>query len=255
MKNISFDLIIISNPTSCHIEYCKIFYEFTNNFLIEKPLTNDFNKDYLFLKKLFKNKNIFIGYMLHFNPLISKLKNIINSNNFGELIYYRSYWGEDLTKWHKNEDYKKSYAALKLLGGGSDLTLSHDIELFLYLFNVQSKIKFNKIKVINPSLETTADNICEYIFKYKNSIVNIHLNYFDQNYRKLDIKSSNFDISLDIINSKLIIKSSKSKRIFHNKYFKRNDMFINEIKYILKNLNKKIENKFSYYKNLHTFIE
>jgi predicted dehydrogenase len=40
-----------------------------------------------------------------------------------------TYWGEYLPDWHPWEDYRQSYAALKSLGGGATLTLSHDLDL------------------------------------------------------------------------------------------------------------------------------
>ena len=42
--------------------------------------------------------------------------------------------GEYLPYWHPKEDYKKSYASRKKLGGGVILTLIHEIDYLFWIF-------------------------------------------------------------------------------------------------------------------------
>jgi len=53
LKNLKFELIIISSPSSFHLDHLLKCQKYSNSFLIEKPLTNNFEnlKKIKFLKK------------------------------------------------------------------------------------------------------------------------------------------------------------------------------------------------------------
>ena len=67
-------------------------------------------------------------------------------------FYFRSEWGEFLPNWHPKENYKKSYAANKKMGGDISLTLSHDLDLAKFFWQdpesnkVKSKKQYTKNK-------------------------------------------------------------------------------------------------------------
>ena len=53
LKNLKFDLIIISSPSSLHLDHLLICQDHSDSFLVEKPFANNFNnyKKIKFLKK------------------------------------------------------------------------------------------------------------------------------------------------------------------------------------------------------------
>ena len=79
------------------------------------------------------------------------------------------YVGEYLPFWHLYEDYRKSYAAKKELGGGALRTLSHEIDLGQYLFGNYNKI-FAKISKISD-LDINVDDSTDIFTEMKNGII------------------------------------------------------------------------------------
>ncbi len=88
------------------------------NALIEKPIASDFNKVKEVKDRIKKRNNkIYIGYNLRFHPIVTKIKEIIDSGKFGKVLKTDLYVGEYLPFWHPYENYRKSYSAKKELGG------------------------------------------------------------------------------------------------------------------------------------------
>ena len=85
---------------------------------------------------------------MRFHPAVSKIKEILRKKEIGEIFHFSSYWGEYLPNWHKNENFRESYAANRSMGGGPSLTLSHDLDLMCYFLEAQCALKNSLIKLI-----------------------------------------------------------------------------------------------------------
>jgi predicted dehydrogenase len=122
------DGVIISNPTSLHVETALPFLQNGIKTLIEKPVA-DTEAD---AEKLAAySEHLRVAYCVRFLPLISSIKEIAEQEKIYKLSFKRSYY---LPKWHPYADYRTEYTAKKSLGGGVIRTLSHEIDLMLYLF-------------------------------------------------------------------------------------------------------------------------
>ncbi len=122
------DGVIISNPTSLHVETALPFLQSGIKTLIEKPVA-DTAAD---AEKLTTySAHLRVAYCVRFLPLISIIKEIAAQETVFKLSFKRSYY---LPKWHPYADYRTEYTAKRLLGGGVIRTLSHEIDLMLYLF-------------------------------------------------------------------------------------------------------------------------
>ena len=170
--------------------------------------------------------------MLRFHPLIEKIKEIVNQKN-SKIFYASSIWGEFLPDWHPLENYKKSYAANKNLGGGVKLTLSHDLDLMYYLFGKIKKIK--NLDKYNSQLNINVDVSSTYLLRFFSGVdCNLHINYLSKPpIRDLKILGENIQIFFDYYKSTLKVIKKNRQKIYKLKNFKRNDMFLSEIKYFL----------------------
>ena len=74
-----------------------------------------------------------VGFQYRYSPTLIKLKEIIEKNTIGNLINGQIANGEYLPYWHPYEDYRKSYASLKKLGGGAILSQIHDFDYSLFV--------------------------------------------------------------------------------------------------------------------------
>lgn len=164
------DFIIVSNPTSLHLKYVLKSINYNIDSLIEKPIASDFTQ----IKKVegkIRNRNnkIYIGYNLRFHPIVTKIKEIIDSGKFGKVLKAVLCVGEYLPFWHPYEDYRKSYSARKELGGGVLRTLSHEIDLGQYLFGNYNRI-FARISKISD-LDINVDDSTDIFAEMKNRII------------------------------------------------------------------------------------
>ena len=86
LKQYKIDAAFICTPSSFHIEETITIIKQDINIFVEKPLGSSL-KNIQKLKKLLNSRKIIsmVGFQLRFNPIIAKLKKIINSNKFGKL--------------------------------------------------------------------------------------------------------------------------------------------------------------------------
>ena len=122
------DGVVIANPTSLHVETALPFLQRGIKTLIEKPIAHsqaDAEKLAAF------SEHILVAYCVRFLPLVNVIKEIVDEEKVYKISFKRSYY---LPKWHPYADYRTEYTAKKELGGGVIRTLSHEIDLMLYLF-------------------------------------------------------------------------------------------------------------------------
>lgn len=113
------DVAFITNVTSLHVKTAKKLATAGINLFIEKPLSNSLNGIPRLLGIVQQKKLItLMGCVFRFHPCIKKIKEIISSKEIGRVLSVRVENGSFLPDWHPYEDYSKSYAARKDLGGG-----------------------------------------------------------------------------------------------------------------------------------------
>ena len=158
------DFMIVSNSTNLHLEYLLKSIDHGIDVLIEKPMADDYNKVKAVEHRIKKRTNkIYIGFNLRFHPIVRKIKKIIDTREYGRVLKTNLYVGEYLPFWHPYEDYRKSYAARKELGGGVLRTLSHEIDLGQYWFGDYDKIfaRVSKISDLDIDVDDSVDIFAE----------------------------------------------------------------------------------------------
>lgn len=245
-NNIKIDCAFVCTPSSKHIPQVIELLRYNIHCFIEKPLGSSL-KQLPELKRLLKKKKKLItmmGYQLRFNPLIEYLNNVIkNKSPIGKLLYANIHHGENIKDFHPYEDYKISYAANKKLGGGVILTQIHEIDYFLYLFSHYKITYLSHISSKISDLDIDVEDIFSSSFLLKKNkdrmFCNINLNYFERpKRRKFYLIGSNGSL-VACFNSQIIkiIKDGK-KQILKFK-FKKNDIFIKEVRFFLSKIKSK----------------
>ena len=128
------DGVIISNPTSLHIESAKPFLEAGCKVLIEKPIAHTVAEAQQLQEYA---SQIRVAYCLRFLEIYQKLGEILKVEKPFKVGFKRSFY---LPKWHPYADYRNEYTARKELGGGVIRTLSHEIDLGLHWFGVPKEV-------------------------------------------------------------------------------------------------------------------
>ena len=181
---------------------------------------------------------------MRYHPLIKKIKKIIDQGLIGKIVHFSSQWGEDLRLWHPWENYQSSYAAKDQLGGGPTLTLSHDIDLALWICNQEVKKKYVNLNY-GSDLDIETHHGSDIMLKFKNnSTANIHLDFYQNPpKRTIEIIGTLGRLEFDYYFStlKFLLKNNSKKRIYKLNKFNRNDMFNEEIKTFIRCIKYKLE--------------
>ena len=203
---------VITNETSLHIPIAiKLAKEGLDLFL-EKPLSNSL-KDVEKLRAIVKKKKLItqMGCNLRFHPCIKKIKSLIEQQKIGKIISAQvqnySYLPDHI------EDYRKSYAGRKDLGGGVILTNAiHEIDYMYWFFQEVENVISMSGKF--SDLDVTAEDYAPSLLKFKNKIIGeLHLDYFQRpEFRSCKIRGTKGEIYWDSVDNCVDVFNMNKKR-------------------------------------------
>jgi len=230
LKKGNYDLVVICSKTSEHLSNVKRFNLLSQNFLIEKPLAATY-KDALAIKKILAGKKVRVGYCLIFNPIIKKIKQIIDESNLGNIFFAQLYAGSYLPNWRKGEDYRKRYSAKRDEGGGVALDLIHEINYAQYLFPDKLNSVYSYLAKIS-NLEITSDDLAHFALIQTDRLITITLNYFQLfPERYIRIIGSQGTLFADLVDKRIEVYDQDNKPRYKRQFdFDYNQMYIDEIK-------------------------
>lgn len=229
---------IICSPTSFHLEQSLRLVEMGAHVLVEKPLDAQTQQFPDLIAAVTAQKVWFqVGYMMRFHPLLQRVKAIIASRQYGNLLSIHSKWGEYLPDWHPWEDYRISYAAQKALGGGVALTLSHDIDVANWLTD-EAVVSWYTQKNFASNLELDVEAGADVLIKYQNgTTANIHLNFYEkQKERFLKVVLDDASLHFDFFNASLLLKTAQGEEKIVAEAFDRNDLFLEQSKFFFQQI-------------------
>ena len=106
-----------------------------NNLFIEKPLSNNLDKIYKLQGTIEREKvKCAIGFQMRFHPLLNKLKEMVDSNEFGDIYRIEVSHCNSIYNWTKDRDLTNFYALKEKNGGGVLLSQSHEIDYLTWIF-------------------------------------------------------------------------------------------------------------------------
>lgn len=208
---------IICNPSSMHIETAIFLANKKINFLIEKPLSNSLDRLEELNQIIKKNKiKAMVGYNLRFNRCLLKLKEIVASKSFGNILAIKIEVGQFLPLWRKNIDYRNYVSSQKRLGGGALLELSHEVDYMRWIFGEPISIVSNMQKLSSLEIDVEDYVTAEFILKIdgKNTMCSLHLDFLQhKKVRYCKVIFENSTLHVDLINN-TIEMFSKEKLLF-----------------------------------------
>lgn len=229
------DIGFITNETKFHIPTAIKLAKHGLDLFIEKPVSDSII-GHKTLTKLIEEKKIItqVGCMWRFHPCIKKIKEMIEAKKIGRVLSIQIENGSFLPDYHPYEDYRKSYAAKKNLGGGVLLTQVHELDYLYWFFGLPKEV-FSITEKISD-LEISVDDISASVLKFKNKIIaELHLDYFQKpDFKKCKIKGTKGTIywDSDLNEVKLFdIKKEHWITILKLKKFEKNTMFLSELEH------------------------
>ncbi len=242
--NQQVEAVIISNPTSLHLDVAIPAAQKGCHLFIEKPIAAKYDQKVKQLVSITASMNIktLVGFQFRFHPVLAQIKALLNSGQMGRPLSFRIHWGEYLPGWHPWEDYRLSYAARKDLGGGVVNTLCHPLDYSRWLFGEVRTVSAVTRKI--SGLELDVEDFAEIVLTFENNCVgSIHLDYFQRptshwleiNCERGQIRWDNEMAGARIFN----VDNHSWKLVKPPKDFQRNDLFMAEIEHFLDVLNGK----------------
>jgi len=225
------DIAFITNITSKHIETATKCAEAGCHLFIEKPLS--YNLEGIEnLQKMVKEKNlvVFMGFQNRYNPCIKKLKEILDNKLLGELVSVEVDMGERLTTMHSYENYADTYMAQKKMGGGVILNQQiHEIDYLNYIFGMPKSVY--ALASHNNPLNIDVDDNSSAIYNVNGIPIYVHSDFMQYPpTRKCKVIGAKGYIEIDLINNYVNISLDDKVTKVEYKDFKRNDMFLEELK-------------------------
>ncbi|OQY90890.1 MAG: hypothetical protein B6D38_02130 [Anaerolineae bacterium UTCFX1] len=174
------DAVIVSNPTSLHLDVAIPAAEAGCSLLLEKPLSHSMDRIGELESALKKGGGrVVVGFQFRFHPGLIKAKQLISNGEIGRVISAHVHFGEYLPAWHPWEDYRQGYAARADMGGGVVLTQCHSLDYLPWLVGkVESAWGFTaKLS----DLEVDVDDTAKIGLRFENGALgSIHLDYNQQ---------------------------------------------------------------------------
>jgi predicted dehydrogenase len=234
----SFQAAFICTPTSSHITgLLPILRAGVANIYIEKPLSHNLeNIDEVFaLAATYKN-NIVVGYDLHFDPGIQKVRSLLHDNTIGKPVSINAFVGQYLPDWRPYEDYRKGMSARKETGGGVLLDIVHEFDYLCWLIgNVHSVAG---LYTNSGALGIETEEAAEVLLKFENGAIgSVHLDYLQPTLvRHFIITGTKGSITCNVSEKKLHWDThAGTGGEFTYSNFDRNDKFKEIVKTFLEN--------------------
>jgi len=243
------DAVIISNPTSLHMDVAIPAAEAGCHILLEKPISDDLSHvDELRKAAAKSGARILVGFQFRYHPTLNKARELIQEGALGKVLSFHSHWGEYLPNWHSWEDYRESYAARADLGGGVIGTLTHPIDYIRYLLGDVDEVR-SFAGHVSPLEVSGVEDVGEISIKLKSGAIGgIHVNYFQRPpVHRLEIVGTKGTIRWDNADGVLHLDSmpdefgtwteNPTKSIHKNyllpKNFERNYLFVKQMEHFI----------------------
>jgi len=233
-----YDAAFICSPPSFHVNQALKLLEKGTHCLIEKPLSNTLENLNTLVELVERTKMIvLIGHNFRFSPLLIKIKELLDHEIIGQLLFLKASLGYYLPYWRPNEDYRKSYGASKTLGGGIILDASHEIDYARYFLGEVEEV-FGVCKKISK-LDIDTEDFAEITMHHRNGAYSqIHLDYLQTNYRRsCEIVGEKGMLVWDV-NERILNVYGMNDKEYHVHYeglnANVNDMYVEEAKHFFR---------------------
>lgn len=213
---VKINFIIISNPTYLHEETIIKCSYLECPLFIEKPVLSSL-ENAIKLSILINDLKIktYVACNMRFHPSLIFLKNNIEEIK-PKINEVNVYFGSNLQNWRSGVDYRKIYSSNKDLGGGVHLDLIHEIDYCVWLFGKPLKINSTKRKVSN--LQIDSFDFASYTLSYNGFTVNIILNYYRVNPKRVIEIVCETDIYITDLIENYVYSVNEMKNLYHDNF-------------------------------------
>ncbi len=176
--------VVAATPTHLHTEQTLEIVRAGLPVFVEKPLSHT-AEGLAEISDLVASKHLcsMVGCNMRFHPGPVKVKQLLDEQRLGRILFARVHTGSYLPEWRPNADYRSNYAARAETGGGCILDCIHEIDLARwYLGEVDSVFCFaGHLSSLEIETEDVAVLICRHA---AGALSEIHLDYVQRTYER-----------------------------------------------------------------------
>lgn len=224
-----YDIVFVTNPTTCHLNTLKRLNEKGKHFFVEKPaVIPDQTKEAAAFP--FKQDALYyVAGPLKYSAVVRYVREHIDP---ADVYSVRSISSSYLPDWRPGRDYRETYSARRESGGGVSIDLIHEWDYLTDLFGFPQRVSCYKGR--KSGLEIDSDDYAIYIAEYTDKIAEVHLDYFGRKpVRRLELITKHDTIVGDLVDNTIRFLSSGETIAFGEE---RDDYQIRELKAFLERI-------------------
>jgi predicted dehydrogenase len=204
------ELAIVAGPASTHLEHALALADAGVAMLIEKPLSVSIHGcDELAARCRANAVPVVVGYTLRYHPGFIALEDALGSGTIGHPMLLRAEVGQYLPDWRPDADYRTSVSAIRALGGGPLLELSHELDLARALFGMPASVTAHLARLSDLTIDT--EDTVELVLRHpgatggRPTVSSIHLDVLQRPIRRvLRIGGTDGSLELDFVTGTLV---------------------------------------------------
>lgn len=178
------DIVLICSPPNGHANQALQAIRAGAHVFIEKPVSDSMDRlEELLAEKQRMGLAVQVGYNLRFHPPVQKLKELVESEAVGRILWGRVEAGSYLPDWRPWQDYRHSYTSRRELGGGIILDGSHELDYVTWLFGEPVELACMAGKV--STLEINVEDCATVLLRFPNgSQLDVHIDCMERFYSR-----------------------------------------------------------------------
>lgn len=178
------DVFLVCTPPVDHVALALQALRSGAHVFIEKPLSDRMDGlAELSDEAATRGAIVQVGYNLRFHPPIQKLKQLVDEQAVGKILWAHVEAGSYLPDWRPWQDYRKSYTARRELGGGILLDGSHEIDYVTWLFGAPQELACMAGHV--SPLEVNVEDCATILMRFPNGTqADVHVDFIQRSYSR-----------------------------------------------------------------------
>lgn len=222
--NENYDIAFITDETAQHFESITRLKNRCKHMFIEKPIFESVEYP---LGEIQPNSGsvYYVAAPIRFTKYFQTLQQVISEQQvFAARVIFSSY----MPDWQKGRDYRKSFRTKQDHGGGVDIDSLHEIDYIIALFGIPWKMSRHVGHF--SDLEMDACDLADYIFEYRDKLVQLQLDYFGRcNNRRVELFCKDDVAICDFNRKELLMQKTGTVK----KFGPDDSFYYDEMKYFL----------------------
>jgi predicted dehydrogenase len=233
------DAVFVTNPNSLHLSVALAAARAGCHLFIEKPLADSLEGVEELLDIVERQHLVaFVAYQFRFHPGLRWIKALLDERRLGRLAAAHIVNGEYLPDWHPYEDYRRSHAARRSLGGGALRIQTHEFDYALWLFGMPRRIYAvgGHLSGLEIDVEDSVSVLLSCEDRGAALPVHIHLDYLQRPPQRIcEVIGDAGKVHYDFYSHRVVFHELKSRTKQHIDFegFERNQMFMDELRHFV----------------------